>query len=189
MKRVPLLFVAPLLIWGCSDIATDPDLDAVYDFTGPSSIADSRTDGPEGIVQSVTGGAQLHVPSSGVWRTFSVNAVKASDGTVRGTVEWRAHQGKTGSKVKGNVVCLSVAGNEAWLAVIFQKAENPANLGKWASIRAVDNGEGVNSSPDEVGIRWRGFPREENDPNDFCVGQPTDLGTSPVEAGNLQIRG
>lgn len=188
-KRVPLLLILPLLVWACSDSGTEPNLESLSDLTVQNAVSSPHASGPAGVVQAVTGGGQLHIPSSGVWRTFSIHAVKAGDGTVTGGFEWRAHQGKTGSKVKGSVVCFSVSQNQAWLAVLFEKAENPANIGKWARIRVVDNGEGMASAPDELGIHWSGFPGEGNDPADYCADQPEDPGVLPLEAGNLQIHG
>lgn len=185
MKRVASFVVVPLLMWGCTHTGTEPTVENAS-VLGAQAAA-RYADGAGGVVEAVTGGGQLHTSTSDVWRTFTIHAVKAVDGSVHGSFQWRAHQGRTGSKVKGMVTCFTIDGNRAWLAVVFEKAQNPANIGKWASIRVVDNGEGMDSAPDEVSIRWRAFPGDDNDPEDFCMGQATDQEVAPIEAGNIQI--
>lgn len=187
MKRVLPYVVVPLLMWGCTHTATEPALEVGSTPGAQDAIPAQSADGSAGIVEAVTGSGQLHTSTDGSWRTFSIHAVKATDGSVRGSFEWRIHLGRTGSKVKGEVTCFTVDGNRAWLAVVFEKAQNPANIGKWASVRVVDNGEGMDAAPDELSARWRAFPGDENDPEDFCTGQPTDQGVAPIEAGNIQI--
>ena len=187
MKRGSLVLILSLMVWGCSRTPTDTNLETGIHPTNQLSVPAPYGDKSTGVVQAVTGSGQLHTSTNGEWRTFTVHGVKTGDGAVVGGFEWRVHLGKTGSKIKGRVVCFTIADNQAWVAVIFEKAENPANIGKWASIRIADNGEGAGSAPDELGIRWQAFPGDGNDPEDFCVGQPTDQPLSPLEAGNLQI--
>ncbi|MGD8319704.1 MAG: hypothetical protein PVJ02_04605 [Gemmatimonadota bacterium] len=187
MKHVAAYVVVPLLMWGCTQTGTEPRLEAASALGVRDVIPAQYAGESAGVVEAVTGSGQLHTPTSGTWRTFTIRAVKAVDGSVAGSFQWRAHMGKTGSKVKGMVTCFSVEGNQGWLAVLFEKAGNAANFGKWASIRVVDHGEGMDAPPDELGIRWKGFPGDDNDPHDFCAGQPTDQPVFPIEGGNIQI--
>ncbi|MCG6957260.1 MAG: hypothetical protein LJF04_14825 [Gemmatimonadetes bacterium] len=188
MNRVLPCGVVLFMIWGCTHTATEPKLEVAAALGAQATaISVQDADGSGRVIEAVTGSGQLHTGTDGSWRTFTIHAVKAVDGSVDGSFQWRVHQGQTGSKIKGVVQCFSVEGNQAWLAVVFEKAENPANIGKWARIRVVDNGEGMASAADELAIRWSAFPGPGNDPEDFCMDQPTGPEVTPIEAGNIQI--
>ncbi len=191
MKRLSIVLFS-LLVLGCGDASTGPPLETQPEFGKEQVTAPANAQGADAVIEAVTGSGQLTL-SAGDWRTFSIHATKSAAGRVQGTFQWRVHLGRTGSKVKGDVICFSVEGNQAWIAVLFEKAQNPDNVGKWASIWVVDNGEGVGAQPDEVGLHWRNFPfdpdnyPENPDPEAFCQEHWTDMSLFPVEAGNIQI--
>lgn len=187
MKGVPLILAPLILVLACSDGATGPSPAPVMQVGSEPGVVAADPTGSGAILSSVTGSGHLFSPGAGAWRTFTINATKDASGAVHGHFQWRAHHGGGGSKVKGSVICFSVDGNQAWLAVLFEKAAGEQNIGKWASIWVVDNGQGAGSPPDELGIRWRGFPDGDFDPYEFCAERWTDLDLLPVESGNLQV--
>jgi hypothetical protein len=187
MKRVLLYSTIGLLVLACSDTTTGPAWGPDAQVSLGRAASPSSAAGASAVVEAVTGSGHLFSPGSNGWRTFTINAIKTEDGTVNGHFHWRLHHGKDGSKVSGSVICFSIEGNQAWLAVLFEKAAGAGNIGKWASIWVVDNGEGQRAAPDGLSIRWRGFPPDPWNPEEFCSEHWTDQNILPVESGNIQI--
>jgi len=192
MKRLSLLLSLSFLATACTDAATGPTFNARPEFGSQPVTSVSPDKGVKAIAQAVSGSGHLNRAMGG-YRTFTIHATSSAAGRVQGNFEWRGHYGQSGSKVKGDVICFSIDGNQAWIAVLFEKAVGAGNIGKWASIRVVDHGEGANAVPDELGIRWRGFPYDADlnpaglDPEDFCQEQWTDIDLYGIEAGNIQV--
>jgi hypothetical protein len=187
MKGVPLLLVPLVVVLACSDHPTGPGLGPEMQVGHEPGVVAADPAGSGSVISSVTGSGHLFSPVAGAWRTFTINATKDGTGAVHGHFQWRAHLGGGGSKVSGSVICFSVDGNQAWLAVLFEKAAGEQNIGKWASIWVVDHGQGAGAPPDELGIRWRGLPDGDFDPHEFCSERWTDLELLPVESGNFQV--
>ncbi len=193
MKRVPLFLTLSLWALACTDMTTGPAFHPDPESGAQSALSASAAMGLNAVTESVTGSGHLFRPVDGGWRTFSFHATKTGAGVVKGKFQWRLHFGKDGSQVKGDAICLSIEENQAWVAVLFEKARGEANIGKWASIWVVDHGEGVSAPPDELSIRWRGFPYDSEinpeglRPEDFCQEHWTDQDLLPIEAGNIQI--
>jgi hypothetical protein len=192
MKRLSLLLSLSLLAVGCGDSPAGPPLDADRGLGSSPTLAASPAQGQNAIVEAVSGSGHRTRAIGGYW-TFTLHATRSATGEVQGNFQWRVHYGAEGSKVKGDVICFSIEGNQAWLAILFEKAVDPSNIGKWASIWVVDNGEGVNAPADELAMRWRGLPYDPDtnpeglDPRVFCREKWTDLDIAPIEEGNIQI--
>ena len=77
------------------------------------------------------------------------------------------------------VECLHVSGNQAWATGTIVAALDPRNIGLPYSFHFIDNGEGINAPPDEIGVERYG---------DYDCAQEPDIETRQIKIGNLQIR-
>ncbi len=189
----PVLAATTALLISCTD-ALGPTADPDGQLPGPSAVADGTPDSPAGsglsarlarnkVTESATGSGQYHTVS-GLWRTFSFNATKKADDTVRGRFHFRVHDAQgQGSRIWGSVTCLTIEGKEAWLAGYVDKAGNPNNVGRAHGFRVADNGQGRSAAPDQITHTWSGnSPTEE-----YCRDKPDFQTLHLVEAGNVQI--
>lgn len=187
LRQIPVfLAVIPLAI-ACSDTSTAPISDAELSVETDLALGTAQAVAAGEVLESVTGSAHLLSPRDGYWRTISFHGIQDVNLDVKGRFHWRVHNRGGGSKVSGRIVCLAVEGDQAWLAGVFEKAQNPNNIGKWASFWVVDNGEGMDAPPDQLSLQWRGVASPENDPQGFCDQKPTDGDLLSIEAGNIQI--
>jgi hypothetical protein len=141
----------------------------------------SQGSGP--VVQSATGAG--HFTVGGELRTFSFTALKYADGTVQGEYELLSRL--TGTRIHGDVTCLSVVGNQAWIGGVQEHSNNPAILpGGENGFRVADNGEGANDPPDQMSLMFvngaPGFAQA------YCNARPPAPPLNPIEAGNIQVR-
>jgi hypothetical protein len=127
------------------------------------------------VVQMVSGNG--HLIDRPVERTVTFNIRKHADGTVKGWYHSVA-RGPGGAHIRVRMECLHVVGNQAWAVGTVVAAVNPDNIGRPYSVRFVDNGEGANVAPDEIGVRR--FEYYD------CAGEP-DISLRPLITGNLQI--
>jgi hypothetical protein len=197
IRRV--LFLAPFLFLACEGSVTSPVTSEVgqsLDLSQSGSLGD--------VIESVTG--SIHTGSSGVWTTRAFHGLRRADGSVEGTFHTRRHRGQAGgAKVSGPVVCMAIAGNEAWLAGVATKALGEVNIGRAYGFWVRDSGEGWNAPPDEFAYPatdpgagpggWLapapapGSPPDLASAMDFCADQPAPTTILTVEAGNVQVRG
>jgi hypothetical protein len=141
----------------------------------------SQGSGP--VVQSATGAG--HFTVGGELRTFSFTALRYADGTVQGEYELLSRL--TGTRIHGDVTCLSVVGNQAWIGGVQEHSNNPAILpGGENGFRVADNGEGANDPPDQMSLMFvnaaPGFAQA------YCNARPPAPALNPIEAGNIQVR-
>jgi hypothetical protein len=146
--------------------------------TGPSL---SQGSGP--VVQSARGAG--HFTVGGELRTFSFTALKYADGTVQG--EYQLFNRSSGTRLHGDVVCLSVVGNLAWIGGSQEHGSDgfPPDLEN--GFRVADNGEGANDPPDGMSLMFvnagPGFAQA------YCTARPpAPAPLNPIEAGNIQVR-
>jgi hypothetical protein len=101
--------------------------------------------------QSVTG----HVNFTGIegaplppnqLSTLSFSARTLPDGTVKGQVQIKSRY--SGLFAHGEVVCMVVDENQAWLAGVITQSDDEDNVGATFLIGLADNGEGINAEPD-----------------------------------------
>jgi hypothetical protein len=128
------------------------------------------------VIQSVTGSAHLITEPRDRTVTFTIR--KYADGSVDGWYNASA-RGPGGADVQVRVHCLHVVGNEAWASGTIVDAVNPNNIGRPVAMRFIDNGEGADAQPDEIGVIW----------NDYDCETEPDLTTRMVTIGNFQVRG
>ena len=166
----------------CSDSAalTAPD-------DGAGSIAAAKL-GQSADLQSASGSGHYHT-QDGLWRTFSFNGTKKPNGTVTGRFHFRIHDAQgAGSRIWGDVTCLTIEGNRAWLGGYVTKAGNPNHIGRAHGFSVVDNGQGQGAAADQVTVTWPGSSNPPFDePDEYCESKP-DQQLHLVEAGNVQVR-
>ena len=147
-----------------------------------STEASAKLTGP--VVQSATGAGQFTV--AGELRTFSFNALKYADGTVQGQYELFSRS--AGVRLHGDVVCLSVVGNHAWIGGSQDQSNDPVvtPAGLENGFQTVDNGQGVSDPPDQLSLMFidgaPGFAQA------YCDARADAPPLNNIEAGNIQVR-
>ena len=156
--------------------------------SAPATVAKSTTastklgSGP--VVQSATGAGQFTI--AGELRTFSFTALKDADGTVQGQYELFSRV--SGTRIHGDVLCLSVVGNHVWVGGSQDQSSNPVGFpaGLENGFQAVDNGQGANDPPDQLSLMFvdgaPGFAQA------YCDAQADAPPLNPIEEGNIQVR-
>ncbi|MFN2563920.1 MAG: hypothetical protein ABR499_02755 [Gemmatimonadaceae bacterium] len=135
------------------------------------------------VAQSATGSG--HLTAAGELRTFAFSAVERADGSVAGQFELFARS--AGVRVHGEVVCLQVVGNRAWMGGVIRQTSDPtrAQAGTETGWRVADNGEGRAAPPDQTSLMFVNQP--PGFAQSYCRGMsPTPM--NPVEKGNIQVR-
>lgn len=118
---------------------------------------------------------------------LTFNARKNANGEVSGHFEY--HQVFLGNtfKFRGEMTCLTVIGNRAWLGARILDATNPARIGQFAWWQVTDNGEGEDDPADLGGLAGLGTEARNES---YCADHPDDIpqvGPFPSR-GNVQIR-
>jgi len=175
-KSVVAALCTAALLMGCTDAPTPTE--GVSDISQPAFASS----GP--VVATVTGSGHRYRPAFDLWRTFSINATKRTDGTVKGSFQLNNH-GEALPAVRGPVVCLSVAGNQAWLGTVIEKTDDPGGVvGGELAFRVVDNGEGNNAAPDEISFGYAAPGGAQA----FCDEAPANWPpVYPIDAGNIRV--
>jgi hypothetical protein len=140
----------------------------------------SQGSGP--VVQSATGAG--HFTVGGELRTFSFTALKYADGTVEGEYELKSRL--TGARIHGDVTCLSVVGNLAWIGGRQENASDGFPPGLENGFRVADNGEGANDPPDQMSLMFVNAP--PGFAQAYCNARPPAPPLNPIESGNIQVR-
>jgi hypothetical protein len=155
---------------GCNEGPVEPGSTAAF----PAPSIDRSTE--EGVIRSVRGNG--HLVGGDVERTVTFNILEWSDGTVDGWYH-SLKRGPGGAHIRVRVECLHVVGNQAWASGTVVDAVDPDNIGRPYSMRFLDNGEGANTPPDEIGVaRFAEYD---------CTTEP-DIPLRVLTIGNLQVR-
>ena len=88
-----------------------------------------------------------------------------------------------GIRVRGSITCLSVEGNEAQLGGVITQSNIPDLLGLRVTWRAVDNGEGRQSSADQTSDLFG-----DRDCGDDITSHPSFEFFDVID-GNIDVRG
>jgi len=146
--------------------------------------SEAAANGPVHIVNG-KGTVWVGDPWNG-WLNISFHAKLDEDGSAKGNWhhQFRARPG--GGRIVAQVTCLSVVGNQAWMAGYSTQAENPNNVGKWFGLHVIDNGEGAGVVDEMSRTLW--FGPDEQRAMDLCELMPTDHEIWPIIAGNVQVR-
>ena len=175
MKRMFKLFVLILsvsLFSGCEE-----------DLVSTDSLVQNEMElkaGKNAVIASVTGSGNIHRDYGDVgdvWRTFSFNAIKKADGSVKGHFQLNNH-GQ--ASLKGDVLCFSFfPDNKAVLLVKWTKATGIEAPDYYGYIVVQDNGEGIDP-PDKISLHH--WMTELSD-----CGILYEVTMYDIEAGNVQI--
>lgn len=152
---------------------------------GPSPSFDRSSNAP---VHLVSGGGKVDFSILGGGageETYGFNASVNGDGEAKG--EFQSKFTIPEVTFHADVLCLSVAGNDAWLGVIVTQTHDPVAwpVGTEGVIRVRDNGEGANDPPDALGFWVTGVSAST------CVQQRVTGVFSflfPWTKGNAQVR-
>lgn len=159
-----------LVLTSCTETRLEPQEAAtIAGARGASQIFD-----PD-VIQSVTGNG--HLVGDPPERTVRFEIHRFDDGSVEGWYQ-ASTRGPGGAQIRVRMECLHVVGNQAWVGGTIVAAVDPNNIGRPVSMRFIDNGEGANAAPDEIGGIWADYD---------CVTEP-DHATRQLTIGNLQIR-
>ena len=170
--------------------------------TGPdtATLVDAGTlaDAEEGAAAAALASGVAHVvngkgtvwlgdPWNG-WLNISFHAKLDLDGSAKGSWhhQFRARGQTRGGRIFVTVTCLSVDGNQAWVAGYSTQAVNPANVGKWFGLHVIDHGEGDDVADEMSRTLW--FGPDEQRAIDLCTLMPSDPPITPIAAGNVQVR-
>jgi hypothetical protein len=165
-----LIVLVGITVTGCGEdpIAPRPAADLA-----PLALQDCELD----VIASVSGNGHV---KDGVHRDISrtINIVKYEDGSVEGWYHARGRAG-AGAHIRARIECLHVVGNQAWASGTVVAAADPNNIGRPYAVRVIDNGEGANSMPDEVGsARFIDYD---------CATEP-DISLRQLTTGNIVVR-
>jgi len=100
-----------------------------------------------GMLGSVTGSGHI---TTNAKRTFTFTAHMKADGSVGGQFNLVIHSDPQ-MRLHAEVVCMSMAGNRAWVGGVVKSASNPDWVGLETAWAVEDNGQG-NPSPDFISL-------------------------------------
>jgi hypothetical protein len=174
--RFIALAASVLAIAGCAD---QPQLPAA-----PGEAHLSAASGSNGVVQSISGNADVNVPQG--LRRMVIHARKSTDGTVSGKFTIR-QEWDGGNTLEADVVCFTIVDNRAYVGAVLT-AQNGVPYDDYLSFRVVmvDNGEGANAAPDQSSQAATSTQAEQ--PQLFCNNASLVLPMHDLVRGNLAIR-
>lgn len=166
-----LSLLCAVALMGCdSDTAVEPEMTPSFAMAAGAPV------------HQVSGGGTLETPNGRSLYTFHASVNGA--GAVKGQFE--LHFTSADVSVHGDVTCLVVDGNDAWLGAVVTRSNLEAGffaVGGDFSWRAQDNGEAANAEPDRVS-RFRGRLSADDCNTKWTPLLP--LNEWPI--GNVQIR-
>jgi hypothetical protein len=163
--------------------------------TGPDSAslasvpvaAQKATFAAGGVAHVVTGHGTLWVPEpTNQYINISFDARVAPNGRASGNWHQQFRSRVPESRVFVKVTCMTVVGNEAWMAGYATQAGGEANIGRPFGLRVVDNGEGAGAVDQMTRMIWEGGLG--GGASDYCENMPTTHKLWPLAAGNIQVR-
>jgi hypothetical protein len=113
------------------------------------------------------------------------HAALFADGTVRGT--WRYDYWEAGQETtfSGQVTCLSVSSNRAWVGGPITESSDPTQVGKGAWWQVADNGEGRHPvTPDRTTFVGIGTMTQTTD---YCAAEPDPRFIFDVQLGGVSV--
>ena len=155
--------------------------------TGPEKVATaSNVETAAGVVASVRGSGHIKRPD-GTSRIFTLEAARYADGEVRGTYNLEMTGPETPVRVKGDITCLVVIGNSAYVGGDVDRFDaNPfPTVPQGVAVEIIDNGEGGDAPPDLLSLA--GFYPTQQGALDYCAA----AAPGPVfatEQGNFQVQ-
>lgn len=152
----------------------------------PTQLDDAVVEIGKGNTPAVSGSAHILVGQDGDQRrqlTFHANV--GLDGTVKGKFHLE-YAGDAAIKTHGDITCVTVVGNTAYIGAVATKSHDPARVGGETGWVVQDNGKG--GKDDLISLMW--VPNF--DPN-FGADATCSTNTSlfpffPLYGGNVTVR-
>ena len=139
-----------------------------------------------GATHVVTGKGTLWVPDpSNEYINIAFDARLTPDGSASGHWHHQFRSRTPGGRVFVEVTCLTVVGNQAWMAGYAVQAGAEGNIGRPFGLRVVDGGEGNGTVDQMTRTIWPGGLG--GGPSDYCAAMPTDHPLWPLAGGNVQV--
>lgn len=142
------------------------------------------------VVQSLTGHWEV-IGSLGNTNKISINALRRLDGSVSGELQYERMSPEGGwlLRAHGDVICLTVDGNTARVAVVGEQTDNTTGVTThgFGYLTAMDNGEGENDPPDR-GSNLFGTSSEARARSHCDAALIPDARIFTVVRGNVQVR-
>lgn len=126
-----------------------------------------------------------------IGNVIGFRAVRFTDGSVRGQIEYKQYELGESLEFHGPVTCIGVydGGTRAKFGgPITRSNYPPIPVGTFMWFTVVDNGEGANAPPDRSSILGIG---DEQANEDFCASDapPNPRFSADVTSGNIQVDG
>jgi hypothetical protein len=190
-----VLALSGLIFFGCNQQeATNALPESSNSPTGNMSFNKNA------VIESMTGSGHYRT-ASGLLRTFSMNARKYQNGTIRGEYQYYNRGGEL--REHGKITCFTINGNSGWIAGYMEKIARQG--GGYIKVdpydrvwRVVDNGEGKNAPPDQISVILS--PGESPIPGEpplpdstitsagqYCDETPNIPSLHNIEGGNIQV--
>ena len=171
--KVILSIVCAAAVIGCSESA---------DIRGISPTEISFAKGASGPSANGQGHLIFTAPEGDTGlRTFSFHARTREDGTTTGSFE--VHNRATDSRAHGEIDCLRIVGNIAYMSGVNTKSTDPRLPGRPFFFSVQDNGEGRNAPPDRISFHLTFLPPGPSFACNTAFANPDH----PVE-GNIQVK-
>lgn len=140
---------------------------------------------------SASGGSHLTVHDvfgldTLVLREFGFTARLKSDGNADGWFDFRDVEDGVPFTAGGEVTCLTVIGNDAWIGATITKSNEPTFVGLGGWWHVTDNGQGAGSPPDITTFLGVGSLEATAA---FCADHPPYRFPFPIDGGDIQVRG
>jgi hypothetical protein len=182
-RRLLVLAIGPIAAALAACEAGSPLSTPTAPATPPGAVAPASANAK---VHSATGGGKVDRKSPPLLpfpATVSFTASVDGNGIANGQVQ--AHFAIPDVIFHMEIICLSVAGNEAWVGgrVTSSQDETLVPVGQTRVFRVRDNGQGAGSANDELS-RIDAFV----DPAAFCANQPAIALPFEWVAGNIQVK-
>lgn len=139
---------------------------------------------------SASGGSHLTVHDvfgldTLVLQEFGFTARLASDGSADGWFDYRDVEDGAPFTAGGEVTCLTVIGEDAWIGGTITKSNEPTFVGLGGWWHVTDNGQGAGSSPDITTFLGVGSLEATAA---FCADHPPYRFPFPIDGGDIQVR-
>lgn len=170
-------------------VACTSDAPTALDSAAPGTdlVAVGADFAAGGVTHVVTGKGTLWVPDpQNEYINIAFDARVMPDGSARGHWHHQFRSRTPAGRIFVEVTCLTVVGNQAWMAGYAIQAGAESNLGRPFGLRVVDNGEGNGAVDQMTRTIWPGGVGGE--PSDYCTNMPTDHPLWPLAGGNVQVR-
>src|SRR6266849_2301766 len=161
-------------------------------LAGAAASASVSRPGDDSVVASVDGSTYVLLGPSVFGVTvqqdpLAYRAIELADGTVHG--QWRYDLWQAGQETtfSGNVTCMTVSGNRAWVGGPITESSDPTQIGMGAWWQGADNGTGRHPVvPDRTTFVGMGTIAQTLA---YCATAPAPHFIFDVQLGGVQVAG